>query len=244
MKIIYYILLFIFLVAAWSKIDYILYPVLFLSNKFRLSYKDKFYDKNLLSCKTENEDLKSEIVKLTSQLNFVEQTKELVEFSSRYEQDKKLCHILVKNLDIDSNFYIIDKGSENNIKPNMVVVYKDMLVGKVSEVNAYWSKVTLITDKSCKIASYCPKSNIKSIHEGQNNIYQTKLNFVDHLQKVVAGDLVISSGEGLIFPRGFGLGTIDDVKLEGLTYNITVKPLIDFENIDYCYVLSNTSLSS
>lgn len=235
MKILYSLILLFTLVIAYIKIDLVLYPALLLSHKLMQTYH-QYFPVPGNNYKQENEELKSELIQLKSQLNFLEKTKELTEFQERYNQEKKLSQVIIKNLDSSSNFYIIDKGSQDGIALNMPAVYKNCLLGKVIEVHPHWSKIILITDKSCKIAVFCSKSNIKCIHEGQNTSYTT-LNFVDHLQTIVPNDFIISSGEGLIFPKGYGLGTIDEFYLDGLNYNIIVKPLVNFHDIEYCYIL-------
>lgn len=51
------------------------------------------------------------------------------------------------------------------------------------------------------------------------------------------GDLVLSSGEGLIFPRGFALGNVKHYQVNGLLHDVIVEPLINLETINYCYVI-------
>src|SRR3989338_11169401 len=44
--------------------------------------------------------------------------------------------------------FIIDKGTSDSVRVGNAVIYKDNLVGKVTEANLYFSKVTLLTDPS------------------------------------------------------------------------------------------------
>lgn len=241
MKLLYIPILVILLIIAYIKIDQIIYPILVIPQNIIKMAKQYFdignMDGLLESYKKENESLKSELVIVQTKLDFIEKTKELIDFSRRYRQKKILAQIIFKNLDNLNNFYLLDHGYLDGIEIDMVIIYKNCLVGKIVEVNKYWSKAVLVTDRSCKISALCSKTKIQGIHEGTNSIGSTKLKLVDHLKKITNGDLVISSGEGLIFPKGFGLGTIEKYELDGLTYKITVKPLINFKELEYCYII-------
>ena len=49
--------------------------------------------------------------------------------------------------------------------------------------------------------------------------------------------MVLSSGEGMIFPKGFGLGRIKDIEHDGYTARVAVTPLVDLKTIDYCCLI-------
>lgn len=241
MKLLYLPVLVIAFLIAYIKMDQIVYPILIIPNNIIKTAKKYLYKSktNAItdSYRREIESLKSELVIVNSKLDFIEKTKELIDFSHRYRQKKMLAQVIFKHIDNMNNFYLLDHGYLDGIEADMVIIYKNCLVGKIIEVHKYWSKAVLITDKSCKISALCSKTKTQGIHEGTNLVDSTKLQFVDHLKKITKGDLVISSGEGLIFPKGFGLGTIDKYELDGLTYNITLKPLINFKDLEYCYII-------
>lgn len=188
--------------------------------------------------KKQLEELQAQIVALRSYGDYAQDTQELVGFFKRYNVNNGvLAQIILKNFDEKKHFFLLDAGSSKGIKLDSAVVYKNCLVGRISEVYAHYSKVTLITDASCKIAAYCSSNRVQGIHEGANSRECCKLAFVDHLQNLKVHDLIVSSGEGLVFPRGFGLGHIRDYTVDGFHYNINVQPLVDFKALAYCYVL-------
>ncbi len=228
----------------------ILYPFLLLQNKIVTSIK-KFFSNSDISAdleslvkhyKKENDYLQSQLIEFYAIKTYAQSIDELREFSERYNfKNYIVSQVLLKNFDSNQHFILIDAGSSKGVKEDMVVINKNCLVGKVSEVNKYYSKVILITDKSCKVAAYCVSNNVKGIHVGQNNLNKSILTFVNHLDDVIKDDLVLSSGEGTIFPRGFALGHISHAHKENFNYFVNIKPILDFSDLEYCCIIEKGS---
>jgi rod shape-determining protein MreC len=185
----------------------------------------------------EREKLQQELLRLSGLLHFQTGTEELRGFLDHYGgKQSTISRILFKNFD-GSHFYLIDRGVDAGITVGMIAAYKDCLVGRVTEVFPFYSKVLLITDGACKVAALCAETNAKGIYEGIRNHELAKLNYVNHLDRIKEGDLVLSSGDGLLFSAGFGLGRIKHWKLDGLNYSITLSPLCDLKRLEYCCIL-------
>ncbi len=244
---------FVFYSHGWIEhgSSYLLYPFLVLQSKVvdpikvwfntRKTYAEL---KTLLDqAQKERDELRAENIALRSGHIFADDIKELREFKKRYsDSDAHIAQILVRHVADQSHYYLIDVGSRQGIAPDMVAVYKNCLVGKVEQVYPWYSKVCLITDKSCKVAAYCAQTRAHGIHQGLNGLEATTLSYVSHLQKVKKDELILSSGEGLVFPQGFALGRIESIDSDSLHQKITVKSLIDFMSIKYCAIISKSSL--
>ncbi len=204
---------------------------------FQHQSQKKTLTEQLQSLESEYELLAQENIVLRASLDYQADVKELINFKNRYNTPQQNCaHILLKHIDQNTHFILVDQGSMHGVSPDMVAVYKNYLLGKVVDVYPYYSKVLLTTDKTCKVAAYCTTTNATGIHEGCN-AQKTILNRVSHLSNVHQGSLVFSSGKGMVFPRGFALGKVEVCKLNGLFYDVQVKPLIDLQKIEYCYLI-------
>lgn len=185
----------------------------------------------------QNSSLLAENVSLHAAGYFLENIQELISFKNRYEVKKSLlAQILLKQFTENEHSLFVDCGSLHGAEVDMVAVYKSCLIGRVEFVYPYYSKVRLITDTCCKVAAYCRASKARGIHEGCNQ-HNSSLQFVSHLSHLTPNDILISSGEGLVFPQGFGIGRIDSYRQQGLYYTIVVKPLLKLEELEYCYLL-------
>lgn len=188
----------------------------------------------------ERDDLRAQLIALQAEAAVKEETKELQAFSEQYQDySVRLVRILEKQYQQDDHFFLIEGGVNQGIKKDTAVVYKNCLVGRISEVFPWYSKVTLITDACCKVASYCQQTKTPGIYCGSYSLQEGLLAHVGHLATVQEGDTIFSSGQGLVFPKGFGIGTITSFsKNEGdMQYTIAVKPFVDFNAIAYCFVL-------
>lgn len=183
--------------------------------------------------------LSKKVIELSGFVRNLTDTQELREYLKRFNLDTAVyVPVLIRNFS-GQNFFLVDAGEAAGVKKDMIALCKDSLIGKVTEVYRSYSKVLLITDPTCKIAVYCASNGVKGIHEGFRRGTGT-LNFVDFSDEVTVGDLVLSSGEGGLFPRGFGLGTVTHSDSTRYGRSIVITPLIDLRNVTYCALVPNT----
>lgn len=190
------------------------------------------------------EDIQAQYLALLSASSVWEDSKELIQFKQRYTVNYAMVvDIIGKHFSSSEHYYLIEGGKNKGIERDMVAVYKNCLVGRVSEVYDRYSKIVLITDPHCKVAALCRTSLDRGIHEGTGSLQETRLSYVfdthmDLEKRLQKGDYVISSGDGLIFPKGFGLGTIIEYKKSDFRVAIRIKPLLDFKYLNYCCIIA------
>lgn len=169
---------------------------------------------------------------------FDQATEKLHTFSVRYLNHKALlCKVLMHRLSETEQLYTVNAGSRHGVTKNMLALYGSTLLGRVIEVFPYYSYVQLITDTRSRIAVYCSHTKTKGIVEGKNDKVLLSLSYVDNLQPLELGDILISAGEGLLFPEGFGVGKITSFVPQELHYSIEVEPCYDLTTINYCYLI-------
>lgn len=226
--------------------SYITYPILSLNNSIIGSIKKFVQERKtrqqfyvlVAQLQQECDSLQQQVIALQGQLHYVQDTCELHQFAQRYDFSQTCAvQIIARIFSEGQHYFFVDAGSNRNIELDMVAVYKNCLLGRVINVYPSYSKVLLITDYSCKVAVFCLNTKVQGIHEGINNNQETQLSFVSKLATLQLDDLVISSGEGLIFPRGFCLGKIKKFFAGNLHYTICVEPIVDFSIISYCYLI-------
>jgi rod shape-determining protein MreC len=185
------------------------------------------------------EQLEARVIELEQQASFQEQTKELVSFSHRYKESfHLLAKVLMRKHDNKDHMLFLDAGSRKGIQKNMIVVSKNCLVGRIIRVYPLYSEVVCITDHRCKVTVNLYKKKIEGIYEGVNSQLGV-LKFIPHFEPVSVGDRIYSAGKGLLYPQGFLLGTVESVKPGAVDQEISIHPAVDFDSLQYLYVIKS-----
>lgn len=195
----------------------------------------------LQQAREEKENLEGRIIALEGKLQLAGDTQELRECAQQYAQQMRIVQVLAKIVSHDEHYFLLDAGCNKGIEVDMVAVYKNCLLGRITEVYPLYSKLTLVTDRACKVAAFCVNSQAQGIHEGIQSLHYSKLSFVNRLESLEVGDMVLSSGEGLVFPRGYGLGKIKEFVPHELYYEVVLDPAADFSHILYCSIIKKGS---
>ncbi|MBI2011607.1 rod shape-determining protein MreC [Candidatus Daviesbacteria bacterium] len=141
-----------------------------------------------------------------------------------------------------SRFLLIDKGSIDGVKKDMVIVYKDNYLGKITESSPRQSKVILPTDPDSKISVFASNKNgrARGILVGQFGS-EMLMEKILHQEPLNIGDLVYTEGTEINFPRGLIIGSISEVKDEDnqIFKQAKVKPIFEVTNLDIVFVITN-----
>jgi rod shape-determining protein MreC len=235
--------------------SYVVYPFLWTANSVSSMFKNISQQKmcyetlrtNYEKLQKDYVELLDEVIKSRATQHAYNDIKELTEFQQRYNnQQATLAKILLKHIDSSEHYYLVNRGTRDNIHPNMIALYHNHLVGKVSDVYDFYSKIVLITDQHCKVAAYTNKTQATGIVQGYNNINRCTLSYVSHFFKIEDHDMVLSSGQGFVFPEGFCLGSVISHVLaeKSLYHYIEIAPLINFEAIHYCILVEPSAIKA
>lgn len=228
----------------WERFAFWLaYPVILITDgiatpleKFvahRASHRELIARNNELE--TSNNQLSTALIEAQALLNYQERVKELADFAARYElTDAIKAKVLLKELTPEHHYFLLNRGARDGVVIDMVGVFKLQLLGKVVEVHECYSKLQLISDVYSKVSAYTATGNHRGIVEGSHDTNELKLSYISHLAAMKEGDNVISSGQGTVFPEGFGIGTIKSITTKDFYHEITITPLIDLKTIDFC----------
>ncbi|MCL2544851.1 MAG: rod shape-determining protein MreC [Clostridia bacterium] len=138
--------------------------------------------------------------------------------------------------------FTLDKGTRDGVKPNMAVISHTGMVGNVVEVYETSCRVITIVDSSFKIGGLIESSRDQGVVGGTLGIDGQPLCRMYYLPASSVprpGDVVVTSGVGLPFPRGLVLGTVRESTrlLEENKYYVVVEPTADFQHIEDVLIL-------
>lgn len=138
---------------------------------------------------------------------------------------------------------LIEGGSRHGFEKDMIVLADNLLVGKITTVYPWYSVVQLITDPASCVSVYGVGSGAHGIVRGTGSPEILHLERVDHLSPVQEQELLLSSGDGLVVPRGYGVGLVDQYNSDGLYYTGSVKVLQRIADLKTCLVFDRNNLS-
>ena len=139
-----------------------------------------------------------------------------------------------------ARFLNIDKGSNDGIKPNQAVVFKDNFIGRVKEVDPKKSRIILGSDPDSRISAFSQSEDgkAKGILVGQFGS-EMLLDKILHEEPVKVGDLVYSEGQEVEIPRGLILGQVSEViqKDNEIFKQAKVKSVFEIGDLELVFVV-------
>lgn len=133
---------------------------------------------------------------------------------------------------------IIDRGEQDGLREGMAVIASGGVVGQLVKVAKESSRVLLLTDHASGIAAIVQRSRARGVVKGQGG-NRCSLEFTVREDDVKVGDVVITSGIGQIFPKGYPIGEVTMVKKGdyGIFQTIEVRPTVDLMRIEEVLII-------
>jgi len=107
---------------------------------------------------------------------------------------------------------LINKGERDDVYVGQPLLDAYGLMGQVVEVGPYVSQVLLITDSTHALPVEINRNGLRAVVEGVGDLEHLALRHVSNTMDVVEGDLIVSSGLGGRFPRGYPVGVVKKVE--------------------------------
>ena len=220
--------------------------LVYLKNKVA---KNNTFFADINNIKTENEELKNRNSELEKQLREMEiikaensTLKQYVNLSEKYTNYTTTpATVIDKDISNYMRNIIINVGDEDGIKPKMVVISDEGLVGFVVSTTKNTSKVQTIFDPASSVSATITTSRDSVICKGDLNLEnEIRMTYIPTDASIVVGDNIETSGMGGIFPKGINIGKIE--KLNN-TKNITdrnaiVKSAVNFKKLEAVLVIT------
>ncbi|MGA3197319.1 MAG: rod shape-determining protein MreC, partial [Terriglobales bacterium] len=199
----------------------------------------------LRGVRAENRQLKQEIehmrleqARLSQDADQARRLQSLLAFKEQFISQTMAAQVIGSSGSELSRSVYIDKGERDGIKPDMAVISRDGIVGKVLRVYGSTSLVLLIDDQTSGVGSILDKSRLQGILRGTSS-GEVVLEKVMSDENVPVGEKVLTSGGDSIFPKGLPIGTVTKVSPgSDLFLNIRVRPAADLSRLEEVLVVT------
>ncbi|HMA10641.1 MAG TPA: rod shape-determining protein MreC, partial [Steroidobacteraceae bacterium] len=103
---------------------------------------------------------------------------------------------------------VIDQGDRAGLYRSQAIVDANGLVGQLVRVGLWSSEVMLITDPGHAVPVEILRNGVRTVAEGTGNEDELRLSLLPATADVKAGDTIVTSGLGGVFPGGIPVGTV------------------------------------
>ncbi len=196
----------------------------FMNNHLNLSSD---YDKLV----EENKKLKNNI----SEVDFLTlenaQLRKLIDEQVESSSNLVSARVMLEEQSPYLNSFVINIGSNKNIKNGMAVLDGKNFIGRIVDVNFFSSRVLLVTDLNSKIPILTEPSGNHAILSGHGKD-EMSLDYLPENHNVKVGDKIYTSGKEGIFTPGIPIGKIKIEKNMVKVLLFSDLNQITFVNID------------
>lgn len=157
--------------------------------------------------------------------------KMLMKTASKPSEKVAVADVLEINTTPFSQRIVIDRGSRDGVYEGQPIVDAMGILGQVIEIGPKTSVVLLLTDKQNAIPVQSSRSGARAVAFGGGAVDSLSITHVTRTADFAVGDVLVSSGLGQRFPRGYPVGVIQSINrnVGGAFIQVTAKP---FARID------------
>ena len=207
--------------------------------------------KTMSELSEENKALKAQIAELQISINDLQSDKyelselrELFKLNEQYSDYEKIgARVIGKDAGNWFSTFLIDKGANDGIRPDMNVMAGSGLVGIVTEVGPNWASVQSIIDDESNLSGMVMSTSDNLIVSGDLELMNDGLirfsQLVDTEDKVVNGDQIVTSAISDKYLPNITVGYITELSEDSnnLTKSGLLTPIVDFKHLSTVLVV-------
>jgi len=192
----------------------------------------------------ENEQLKTGQLQAAAAARENDQLRALFDWKKQVPWQLELAQVVMRD---PANWWRtvqIDRGTRDGLRENLPVLTSDGLVGRISSVRLASAQVVLIGDPNCRVSALVENAthDIGVLNaSGPLDPSLVELSYLTSGANLQAGQNVVTSGLGGIFPKGIPIGkVVDSQSIEfGLATEARVKLNANPGALEQVWVLMN-----
>lgn len=187
-----------------------------------------------------NKELTARNAELEETEKTAQRLQSLLDLKDTYSLQSTAARIIASSSDSWSSTVTIDKGTLSGVTVGMPVTDSVGVIGQTIECGPTSSVVRLLDDENSSVSAMLQDSRAQGMLKGSAD-GTVHLTLIGTDQTVKAGDTVVTSGLGGVFPKGLPLGTVTNVnrRTGALYLDIEVQLLSTTENYEEVLVITS-----
>lgn len=126
---------------------------------------------------------------------------------------------------------LINRGSGNGVFQAQAVLDANGLIGQTLHVGPWSTEIILITDSEHAVPVEIERNGLKTIASGTGDAESLELKYLPANADVKLGDLLVTSGLGGVFPQGYPVARVTEVKRDAVQPQIRAAPLARIDRL-------------
>jgi len=174
------------------------------------------------------------------------QLRRLIGAGERLAVKSQPAEIVFSGRDPYSRKVMVDKGSQNGVRPGAPVLDDAGVIGQVTRVHALAAEVTLLTDKDQAIPVQVVRNGLRAVAFGAGGSGMLELRFMAANAEIQNGDRLVTSGIDGTYPPGIPVATVARVERDAAYAfaRIVCQPAAGVERGRYVLLLENEARPS
>jgi rod shape-determining protein MreC len=196
----------------------------------------------LSALKQQNTELRNRVAGLEEARQENERLRALFGFVQTGNLESVGARVIGRTTNSWERVITIDRGSADGVKIEMPVLAAKGLLGQTISVTKHSARVRLITDARSGVAGMVQANRAEGIVRGSIE-GDVKLAFVSRETTIKAGDVIITSGTGGVYPKGLLVGEITNASQtpSSLYQTINVAPSAALIGLEEVVVLTGAA---
>jgi rod shape-determining protein MreC len=111
--------------------------------------------------------------------------------------------------------FVIDRGTQNEVFKGQAVLNASGVLGQTLRVGPFSAEVILLTDPEHAMPVMVARNELRTLAIGSGSSQTVLLPYLPAQSDVQVGDKLMSSGLGGVFPAGYPVATVTEVRRDG-----------------------------
>jgi rod shape-determining protein MreC len=171
---------------------------------------------------TENQQLRAQVEQMQNELRDTrqkaaeaERLEKLLKLKEQTTYNAVTAQVIARDPSLWFDLVTINKGRAAGVEINMPVVTAGGIVGRIVSTSPLSAQIMLITDEKSgagAVVGQLGQSNAVGSIKGMGENGLLDMRYVSGLEKVQPGDIVYTTGQDGIYPPGYSVGSVVEVR--------------------------------
>jgi len=135
----------------------------------------------------------------------------MLEATERMQDRVRVAEIMSVSSDPYRHILVVDKGTNDGVFDGQAMIDADGVVGQIIETGVLSSQGLLISDPGHALHVAVNRNGLRTVARGTGTFGHLDLLALPNSADIIAGDLLVTTGLGGVFPPGYPVAIVDSV---------------------------------